>query len=212
MANQIFDTELSNLNQSSTEQSIEDQTPLTADPTWVQDNSTDQTQTEASPKTEALNNQQDNHSRSICEELHATKEMLSKLDRRLSNIRQIMAKVSKHISSQNRSQTSTLDHAEKRTCFNCRKPGIWHATAEHTKLLSTSISETRKICALTLNTDLTGTPHLTNQSITNNHDKTIPNATMGNSDDQTIISVPHFGTLTHHFKTTENFQILRTER
>ena len=105
MANQIFDTELSNLNQSSTEQSMEDPTPLTADPIWIQENSTDQTQTEASPKIEALNNQQDNHSRSICEELHATKEMLSKLDRRLNNIHQIMAKLSKHISSQNLSQT-----------------------------------------------------------------------------------------------------------
>jgi len=96
-----------NFRKSSTEQSMADLTSSTADPTWVQDNSTDQTQTEASPKTEALNNQQqqDNHSRSICEELHATKEMLSKLDRRLNNIHQLMAKVSKHISSQNRWQT-----------------------------------------------------------------------------------------------------------
>jgi len=63
-----------------------------------------------------------------------------------------------------------------------------------------------------LNRDLTRTPHLISQRITIHHHKTIPDATMGNSDDQTTISAPNFGTLTPHFKTTDNFQILRTER
>jgi len=120
MANHISDTELSNLKGQSTEQSMEDSTPLKTNPAYEQDNNTDFTQIEESPKAEVLHCQQDENQWETREELYTILEIFHTMIKTLNHIFTNLTEARNHTVSQ---QRSTLDYVEKRICFNCRKPG-----------------------------------------------------------------------------------------
>jgi len=120
MANHISDTELSNLKGKSTEKSMEDSTPLEANPACEQDNKTDLIKIKESPKADVLQCQQDKDQWATREDLYTITEMLCTMTKTLHHIHTTLAKVRKHTVSRKR---STLDYVEKRICYNCRKPG-----------------------------------------------------------------------------------------
>jgi len=132
MANPNFDTDISNLEQTPTDESMEVLTPLMADPKGVQDNTTDLTQ--ATPKAEASNHQKYNDQWSTCEELHTIKETLHKMNEKLHHIHTALGKVSKHIHLRNQLQPSIHDFVTKRTCYNCGKVGHLARNCRTTKV------------------------------------------------------------------------------
>jgi len=120
MANHISDTEPSNLKGKSTEQSMEDFTPLETHPAYEQDNYTDLIQIEESPKAEVLHCQQDKNQWETREELYTIMEIFHTMIKTLNHIFTILTEARNHTVSQ---QRSTLDYVAKCICFNCRKPG-----------------------------------------------------------------------------------------
>jgi len=120
MTNYISDIELSNLIGKSTEQSMEDSTPSDANPACEQDNNIDLKQIEELPKAEVLHCQQDKNQWETREELYTTMEIFHTMIKMLNHIFTILTEARNHIASQ---QRSTLYYAERRICFNCRKPG-----------------------------------------------------------------------------------------
>jgi len=96
MANHTSDTELSNLKGKSTEQSMEDSTPLEVNPACEQYNNTDLIQIKESPKAEVLQCQQDKDQWATRENLYTITDMLCTMTKTLHHIRTTLAKVRKH--------------------------------------------------------------------------------------------------------------------
>jgi len=119
MANHISDTALSNLKGTSTEQSMEDSTPLEEIPACEQERNIGLIQIEESPKAEVLHYQQDKNQWETHEELYTIMENFHTMIQTLNHIFTILTEARNHTVSQER---STLDYVEKRICFNCRKP------------------------------------------------------------------------------------------
>jgi len=122
MANHISDTELSKLKGTSTEQCMEDPTPIKENPAYEQDNNTDLIQNEESPKAEVLHCQQDKNQRETREELYTVHYHgdFHTMLKTLNHIFTILTEARIHTVSQ---QRSTLYYAERRVCFNCGQPG-----------------------------------------------------------------------------------------
>jgi len=119
MANHIFDTELSIL-EKSTDHSMEDTTSSEINPSYEQDNNTDQTQIEKLPQAEVSHCQQDKNQWETREKLHTTIEIFHTMIKLLNHIFTILTEATNHTASQ---QRSTLYYVERRRYFNCRKQG-----------------------------------------------------------------------------------------
>jgi len=103
-----------------TDHSIEDTKSSEINPSYEQDNNTDQTQIQELPKAEVLHCQQDKNQWETHEELYSTIEIFYTMIKLLNHIFTILTEARNHTASQ---QRSALYYAERRRCFNCRKQG-----------------------------------------------------------------------------------------
>jgi len=152
MANHISDTEPSNLKGKSTEQSMENSTPLEANPACEQDNNTDLIQITESPKAEVL---QGTDQWATREDLYTIIEMSLTMIKTLHHILTTLMKVREHTISQKR---SPLHYVAKRM-FQLQKTRTYSTRLQSKQSFFKSESAKHVRSALPHSTNIEPEPH-----------------------------------------------------